>query len=158
MKLNNKTTYIILIIFLISIYHFYIHNKIEKLFSKTYFDYDTIKRPSILCDKEAKTSKLYCIGMPSGHAETFSVLAFLFYFYKIIPLWLCLIIILLVSLQRIISNRHTFIQVLVGSLLGFLYANIYKYFNLSIIGFLNVLIIGLILILLSILKQHFRME
>ena len=152
MKLNTKKTLIICIIILLSYYHFYIHNKIEKLFSKSYFNYDYIRRPLAFCDNKNNHSKLYCIGMPSGHAETYSLLCFLLYFYRIIPLWICLIIIFMVLLQRVISYKHTIIQVLIGSLLGFLYANIYKYFNLSIYGFLIVITIGFTLMILSLYK------
>lgn len=153
MILNTKINFqILIIIFILSAYHFLLHNGLEKTFSQTYFNFDNIRRPSNLCDKEINCTRLYCTGMPSGHAEGFSVLCFLLYFYKIIPLWLCLIIIMIISLQRIISNVHTFNQVLIGSILGFTYANIYKYFNLSIKGFLTIFSIGLMLTLLSVYK------
>jgi membrane-associated phospholipid phosphatase len=87
--------------------------------------------------------------MPSGHAEGISVLCFLLYFYKFIPLWLCLSIITLVCLQRIVTNMHTLNQVLVGSLLGLIYATIYKKLNLSFYGLLFIFTIGFILTLLN---------
>jgi len=155
MKLNSTVSFkIISIIFLLSIYHFNIHNRLEKKFSKTYFDYNDIRRPLNICDKESNKSKLSCIGMPSSHTESISVLSCLLYFYNFIPLWLCLIIIVLISLQRITTNMHTLNQVIVGSLLGLIYATIYKYFKLSIYGFLIVLSIGFILTLLSMIKLN----
>jgi membrane-associated phospholipid phosphatase len=151
--ISNKI-FILIIILLLTVYHFVLHNNIEKLFSQTYFDYNDIRRPLNICDKKSNKSKLSCIGMPSGHAEGFSVLFFLLYFYNFIPLWLCLIIIVVISLQRITTNMHTLNQVIVGSLLGLIYATIYKYFKLSIYGFLIVLSIGFILALLSLIKLN----
>jgi hypothetical protein len=150
MKLNNKfALQILIIIIILAGYHYTIHNGLEKKFSQTYFDYNSVRRPSNKCNKDSNKSKISCIGMPSGHAEGFSVLCFLLYFYKFISLWLCLSIIALVCLQRILANKHTFIQVIVGSLLGLIYATIYKTFNLSIYGFLFVFSIGFILTLLN---------
>jgi hypoxanthine phosphoribosyltransferase len=149
MKFNVK---ILSIIILFCIYHYFIHNGLEKLFSQTYFDYKNVKRPIFTCSKDNNFNKLRCIGMPSGHAETSSVLFFLLYFYKIIPLWFCLLFISIFSIQRITSHMHTVSQVIVGCTLGLLYALIYKHFNLSVIGFLVVFFIGFILVLLSIFK------
>ena len=90
--------------------------------------------------------------MPSGHAETSSVFFFLLYFYKIIPLWVCLFFVSIFSVQRVVTHMHTVNQVVVGSILGLIYALIYKYLNLSLLGFLSVFLIGFILVLLSIYK------
>ena len=87
--------------------------------------------------------------MPSGHAETITILTYLLYYYKFIPLWLCFIVIFLFCLQRITSNMHTLPQVIIGILFGYLYSNIYTYFNLSIYSFLIVVSIGLTLYFLS---------
>jgi hypoxanthine phosphoribosyltransferase len=139
-------------IILICLYHYFIHNGLEKTFSQTYFDYLSVKRPLFRCNNIDNCSKLNCIGMPSGHAETASVFLFLLYFYKIIPLWICLLFVLLFSIQRIVTDMHTISQVLMGSLLGFIYASLYKYFDLSVIGFIIIFIFGLILTLLCIYK------
>jgi hypothetical protein len=138
-------------IILLTMYHFYIHNILEKKFSQTYFDYDTIKRPLLKCQTNENSSLSGCIGMPSGHAETSSVFSFLLYFYKIIPLWVCLLIIFIISLQRITSHMHTLNQVIVGAILGYIYAVIYTKFPF---GFFIVLTIGLLLTILSIYKIH----
>lgn len=151
-KLTNSQIIILITIFLLASYHYLIHNDLEKTFSKTYFEYNDIRRPLELCDKEINSSRLSCTGMPSGHAETISVFCILLYLYNFIPLWLSIIIIVVVSFQRIISNKHTLIQVLIGSLLGLIYATIYKFFNLSIYGFLFVLGIGFILTMININK------
>ena len=146
MKINIL---ILCVIILFSAYHYFIHNNLEKTFSQTYFDYNLVKRPLYKCDNIINSSRLSCIGMPSGHAEGTAVLSFLLYFYKIIPLWVCLLAVFAISMQRITSNMHTLNQVIVGSLLGFLYALIYKKFNLSLFGFLIVFCIGFILVVLS---------
>jgi hypothetical protein len=127
-------------------YHFYIHNNLEKLFSQTYFDYDKVKRPLSKCQNREKFARSGCIGMPSGHAETSSVFSFLLYFYKIIPLWACLLIISIISIQRITSHMHTINQVTVGVILGYIYACIYKKFSY---GFAIIFFIGLLLFILS---------
>ena len=136
MKLNTKLTnsqiIILITIFLLASYHYLIHNDLEKIFSKTYFEYNDIRRPLNKCNTEINSSRLSCTGMPSGHAETISIICILLYLYNFIPLWLSIIIIIIVSFQRIISNKHTLIQVLIGSLLGLIYATIYKFFNLSV--------------------------
>jgi hypothetical protein len=156
MKLNTKLTnsqiIILITIFLLASYHYLIHNDLEKTFSKTYFEYSDIRRPLNTCNTEINSSRLSCTGMPSGHAETISIICILLYLYNFIPLWLSIIIIMIVSFQRIISNKHTLIQVLIGSLLGLIYASIYKFFNLSVYGFIFVLGIGFILTMININK------
>ncbi len=146
MKLNIL---IVCIIILVSLYHFFIHNSLEKTFSQTYFDYNLVKRPLSNCNAIDNCSRLGCIGMPSGHAETSSVFAFLLYFNKIIPLWACLLFISAICIQRIVSKMHTLSQVIIGSILGLLYAFIYKNYSY---GFIIVFTIGLLLVFLSIYK------
>ena len=58
MKLNSKIIYQLLIIILLSSYHFFIHNGLEKLFNQTYFDHNNVRRPLARCDKEINCSKL----------------------------------------------------------------------------------------------------
>ena len=53
---------------------------------------------------------------------------------------------------------HTINQVIVGVILGLVYAVIYKYFNLSIVGFIVVFIIGLLLALFSIYKLDQKVQ
>ena len=150
----SNTKFILLIIVLLFVYHNFLHNKFEKQFSQTYFEYNNIRRPLKVCKKEINCSNLNCIGMPSGHAEAGSLLSCLLYFYNFIPLWVCLIIIVLISLQRIVTNMHALNQVIVGSLLGLIYATIYNYFKLSIYGFLVVLSIGFVLTLLTMIELN----
>lgn len=150
MKLTNlQNIQLFAIIILLASYHFFIHNGLEKIFSQVYFDYDAVKRPLTKCQSGDNSSRLKCIGMPSGHAETAAVFSFLLYFYKIIPLWICLLIIFIISMQRITSNMHTISQVILGATLGFIYAFIYKRVWC---GFIIVFAIGLLLSILSVYK------
>jgi membrane-associated phospholipid phosphatase len=148
--LQNINTTIIFFITLLTLYHYYIHNVLEKMFSQTYFDYYKVRRPLFRFNNKDNSLRLSCIGMPSGHAETISVFCFLLYFYKIIPLLVCILFIFVICIQRITSNMHTPIQVITGTILGLLYALIYKNFSY---GFLIVFFIGLILFLLSVYKN-----
>lgn len=154
MKLNknNKIIMLIFIIIIIFLYHFFIHNGLEKIFCETYFDYNNIKRPLDKCTHNYNGQNLNCIGMPSGHAETATIISLILYYIKIIPFWFCILLIFSISIQRIIANKHSLIQVLMGITLGFMYFNIYKYFNLSIYSLLIVFLIGFILCLLVIYK------
>ena len=65
-------------------------------------------------------------GMPSGHAESFTVLAYMLYKKGIINGWVCAAIITLVGIQRIVYKRHTLLQVIAGTCLGLLYGHIYS--------------------------------
>ena len=154
MKLPSLQIYslqIFILIIIVTIYHYYIHNGLEKIFSQTFFNYNSVKRPLATCNNKYNQLRLGCIGMPSGHAETTSVLCFLLFYYKMIPLWLCTFIIILISVQRIITQMHTLIQVIIGSILGLLYASIYYKYTFSY-GIPIVSCIGLILALLCIFK------
>jgi hypothetical protein len=143
MKLNNYQ--IISIIILISIYHYYIQNNLEKNFFRCYIEYNSIKRPLNMCNTFQKKTNMICLGMPSGHSEIITILASLLYLYNFIPLWLCLILIFIFSIQRLVTNMHTMIQIIAGIIFGLLYVFIYKHFNLSVNAFLIVLSIGIIL-------------
>jgi hypothetical protein len=137
-----KTYFLLIILFFIYIYHNLIQNRLEKMFFKRYFNTDLIKRPLNKCIYK---NSMNCMGMPSGHSETITILGCLLYFYNIIPLWLCLFIIFIISFQRVISNMHSIIQVLLGIIIGYFYALLYKQMNLSIYSFFIVLYIGFIL-------------
>ena len=129
-KMINKSNVTIIIIIIISLYHFSVLNVIEKMTCESLFSFDTCKRPNQKCINDANKS-VSCLGMPSGHAEFATLLTLLLYHYKYISFILCIGIIILVSLQRVIFKRHTVAQVLVGSILGFLYSYMYIANNLS---------------------------
>jgi hypothetical protein len=80
MKLN-KDFNIVIVIFLVSLYHGILQNGLEKIFSETYFNYEEIKRPLLKCSNYSDGQSLGCIGMPSGHAETITILSSLLYYH-----------------------------------------------------------------------------
>ena len=153
MKLNNMlhTFTIFITIVIICLYHYYIQSRLEKIFSQTYFTYDDIKRPSKKCNANG-SQNLSCIGVPSSHVESITILAFLLYKYNFIPLWVSIVSIVGVSLQKIINNKHTVFQVCIGSIIGFIYAHIYLFCNLSIYAVVFVVGLGLFLVVLSLCK------
>ena len=138
----KRTNYYILIFVAIIIsYHYFIQKKIEKQFSLTYFGYDNIKRP--LSNDNMYTFR--DLGMPSGHAEIATILSCILYYYKFISLWLCILLIFIFSIQRIIANKHTVNQVIIGIMCGLMYSYIYISNNLSILSFGIVILVGLLL-------------
>jgi hypothetical protein len=128
------------VIIIIVIYHYLIQNGIEKSFASAVLPYEFVKRPSESCKTEVKG----CVGLPSGHAETVTIFSLLLWFNNFIPLWAALLFILAVSVQRVISRRHTTFQVIVGIIIGTLYSLLYAKTNLPI-AILIVLSIGLLL-------------
>lgn len=135
---NNIITFIVII--LIVIYHFKILNKIEKIFSQKYFGLDNnfIKRPLKKC---INNKILTCIGIPSGHTEAITIFSLLLYHLKWISLPVCILLIIGVGIQRIISNMHTPFQVFIGFLLGLFYSSIYILNNFSYMSFIYIFII-----------------
>jgi hypoxanthine phosphoribosyltransferase len=148
-KINNY--FFLVCICIICVYHFCIQNGLEKIFFQTYFNFNDIKRPSESCNN-LHYEALNCVGMPSGHAETATIIFVLLYLYKYIPLSISLLFIVLFSIQRIISNRHTILQVILGIFFGFIYSQIYYLNNLSWISFISVFLIGFILNYICIYK------
>ena len=135
---------------IIYFYHYHIQNSLEKMFFKTYLGFQTIKRPSF--DDSQNIYSLKDYGMPSGHVEIGVIISCILYNYKYIPLWLCILVIIIILLQRIISFRHTFTQVIVGIICGLIYSYIYISNNLSLGSLGIVFFIGLILVVLTIYK------
>ena len=143
--------YILLIILVIFLYHFYIQNGLEKIFCETFFKYNDVKRPLNTCNNQF-SSGVNCIGMPSGHAECSTILFGLLYFNKFISFYIFAVLVFFISIQRIISNMHTVSQVITGIALGLFYLQIYFYFTISLSSFVIILFIGLLLSMLTIYK------
>jgi hypoxanthine-guanine phosphoribosyltransferase len=137
-------------IIFIYFYHYYIQTNLEKIFFKMYFGFETVKRPYF--DYEHKIYSLKDYGMPSGHAEIGTIISCILYNYKYIPLWMCILVIIIISLQRIISIMHSTAQVTVGIICGLIYSYIYISNNLSLGSLGIVLFIGLILAVLTVYK------
>lgn len=147
MKTNKL--FFVFFIFIICLYHFFIQNGLEKICFQTYFNFKDIKRPCESCNN-LNFKPLSCIGMPSGHAETATIMFVLLYLYKFIPFYFSLFCIAFFSIQRIVSYRHTILQVIIGIFFGFIYSQIYYLNNVSIFSFIIVLFIGFILSNISI--------
>jgi len=148
-NIPSKKFTILIVICFIFLYHYYIQNGLEKLFNRLFFTSPDILRPLENCRNNIYTSTS-CVGMPSGHAETSTIFFYLLYIYKFIPLTICILCILLISIQRVVSNMHTVLQVMLGIIVGFIYAQIYIMLNISSFSFLFVFIIGFILVILSV--------
>jgi hypoxanthine phosphoribosyltransferase len=127
-KINKY--YIITIILIIAIYDHVVLNGLEKTYSEVWFDYNVIKRPLPICLKTENMS-VKCVGMPSGHAQTVTIVALLLYNYKLISSLTCAVLIIIVSLQRVLTNKHTFGQVFAGIIIGLMYSYIYIANHLS---------------------------
>jgi membrane-associated phospholipid phosphatase len=139
------TLNLLLFISIVTLYHYHIHNYLEKRFFQTHFHYNDIKRPSAKCDDIINEHNFKCVGMPSGHAEASALLCFLLYYLKLLPLWASLLIVGIVSMQRVIYRRHTIFQVFIGSILGLVYASIYKHFKYSLVGISFIIVASIIL-------------
>ena len=94
--------------------------------------------------------------MSSGHAEIITILCVLLYHYKYINLPLCIIIIIIVSLQRVVSKRHTFTQIIFGMVFGLLYSLLH--IKLPYYSIIIVLLFGLLLSKLIINKYNNEMK
>jgi membrane-associated phospholipid phosphatase len=152
--MNPSTFYIMFFIVLILTYHV-IHNDIEKQFSLTYFGYDNVKRPL----RDSNIMYTYRdLGMPSGHAEISTIISCILYYYKFISLWLCILLIFIFSIQRIIADRHTLNQVIVGIMCGLVYSYIYISNNLSLLSLGFVVLIGILLVSSIIYKIEEKKE
>jgi hypothetical protein len=128
-----------------------VQNGIEKTFASAVLPYNFVKRPSKSCKNEIEG----CVGLPSGHAETATIFSLLLWFNKMIPLWAALLFILAVSVQRVISQRHTTFQVIVGIILGTLYSLLYAKTNLPMAVFI-VLSIAVFLTILSLQRNPYK--
>ena len=157
MKLSKplNTGDIIVMIFVIAIYDHFTLNGLEKIWFDTFFDYNDIKRPLPFCSKK-ENMNVKCLGMPSGHAQTTTLVTVILYKYKLISFTTCAVLITIVSLQRVIMQKHTLGQVFVGIIIGLMYSYIYISNNLSPKCILYILGISILFIFTIMLKieQH----
>ena len=132
--------YFILSLLFVFIYHYGVHNGIEKTFVQTFVTTDN-RRPSNICKARSKNDlPIRCVGMPSGHAESGTIIILLLFFQGLLSKYHVLTLVFLLGLQRVIANRHSVSQVIIGTLLGIMYAYIYKRFNIK--GFLLIFLFG----------------
>lgn len=140
--MNTKQIFILIIILFI---HYFILNPLLKNIVEQYFI--TSRRP----DSKNTDSSFETLGMPSGHAETITILSIILYYYKFINLKICILLIFITGMQRIITKRHSFEQVIMGILFGILYSYIYINTNLS---FISVTICLFLIILYLIILEN----
>lgn len=110
-----------LFIFLIIIHGILNHNE-KILYSLLFKKY--VNRP--LCNN---TIALKCFGMPSGHTEVATILSLYLYHLKYINIYNTILLISIFGFQRIVSKRHTWLQVFAGLTCGLLYSLYYNYIN-----------------------------
>jgi len=146
----KSPSYFAIFLLIVVIYDHYIQNSVEKHFYLEYFGYDNVKRPLSGNNMDSFGD----VGMPSGHSESATIMFLLLYYYGYISLPVSIILIFLVSLQRVIAQYHTVSQVIVGTICGIIYSYIYKSYNLSIFSFLIVISITLFLIALIYYKVN----
>ena len=128
----------------IVILHFAIINPCEKLLAQNLFK--DVYRPLSKCG--LYDTSLACLGMPSGHAETISVIIFLLLLRNKISSLLAAIIIIIIGSQRILANMHTMTQVCIGMILGLIYA--FVYFKLDKLHYIIIISLCYIVTLLII--------
>ena len=66
-------------------------------------------------------------GMPSGHTELAALICTMLYYYGVMDGALAFVITAFVGMHRIMVDRHTVWQVVVGGGLGVLYGGLYSY-------------------------------
>lgn len=145
----------IFIIFLLALYQYNIMNRLEKKTIKNIYNNDLIKRPLKEC---IDTNNIKCLGMPSGHTETITIISLLLYHIKIISLPVAVLLVLIIGFQRIITNMHTPLQVLAGFIFGLFYTFLYIKCNLSYICFIYLGLITLILSIFLLYKSELFMN
>jgi len=132
--------------------HLGLLNKFEKSFMNILFhDNLLINRPLNQC-KNSNDFNIFCLGMPSGHTEVITIISLLLTHYELLDLPIGILSIIVVGLQRLVSNMHNIQQVLVGLLFGFAYTHFYIKTDSSIKSML--IISGAILFLILILTLH----
>ena len=134
-------------IIIIGLFQILMINPLHKLLIQIY--YKNINRPYSDTDNNESFKSL---GMPSGHSETVVIIMMLLYFNNYINLNVALFMIFFICLQRLFTNTHSFYQVIIGCLTGFIMTFIYfKLMNsfLNCLIFIIIYIISLILILIN---------
>jgi hypoxanthine phosphoribosyltransferase len=126
-----KNVFILLLILLI---HYVILNGIEKIFFSqlSFIDNTIFLRPSSICSKLTDEYITGCLGLPSGHAEIITIIAYILYKSKYISLYVSCFLVFLVGLQRFYTHKHSIIQIAIGILFGLFYGFLYFKTGLSL--------------------------
>ena len=125
-KINLKKY---LIVFIIVFTHLLIVNGLEKqTIGLIWKDNNNIYRPN---RNECLLDSNDCLGMPSGHTElaTFAALYVMYKYKNLFVYFAGVLFVLLIGIQRIISKRHSILQIIVGILFACLYFTFYSFTN-----------------------------
>jgi hypothetical protein len=126
--------------------HYFPVNRLEKKwFSQTTaLPKSALVRPNSECSR-AEPNVNRCMGMPSGHTEAATIFALILFHYGYMSAMAAGFIVAAVGAQRILFQRHTISQVLVGAAFGLAYSIIYCKLRLSIFSlFVPLLLIGVL--------------
>lgn len=142
---------ILLFLLILCVIHCSALNILKKMIFTTIFGIENTRRPCSSCiiGNDKYNASYICYGMPSGHAECTTIFMILLSIFGYIPFELAIIVILGVCIQRVISQRHTVLQVVIGVLFGMLYSLIYIYLlqgNAEWYGFLMCILFALLMI------------
>jgi hypoxanthine phosphoribosyltransferase len=148
MKKIQNIYYLVLIIYLTLIISQVINPTLKYLMNELW-GYSFCKRPLYSCHDSEPV--LRCLGFPSGHAQTVTVIALTIFALKLISFPVAIIIIFVVSLQRIVYNMHTVGQVIAGIVTGLIYFSIYRSYHFNPIVFLLPLLNWVIILIILLL-------
>jgi len=142
--------YIYLLIILLG--HAGLLNKLEKICMRIIFGSNNyINRPLEKC-KNLSDINISCLGMPSGHTEFITILTLLLNHYDLLSFPMVILAIFVIGIHRIGTKMHTLNQVIVGLLVGIMYANIYIKTNLSYVSL--IILVGMIAFLTLIVTLY----
>jgi len=123
---NIFKEFVFIIVFLIiASLHFSFINGLEKTMFDIYFPSNKeFLRPSSECTGIINPP-IKCLGMPSGHVEIATIICCALYSLNYISIYVLILLIILTGLQRIVSQRHTISQTIMGFIFGIFYSCIY---------------------------------
>ena len=117
-----------LVLVTLGVVHFWLINPMTKLLvSLGFVGMPSIYRPSDKCLLEAERKRFECLGFPSGHVEIATIICGLLYMHieNVIGMIAAVVIVGLVAFQRVVSKKHTLVQVGFGLFFGVLYTALY---------------------------------
>lgn len=129
--LSSSSTYLYIYLYLfvaiIVMIDVLLVNPLEKiLFQKLFPNSQFVLRPT--CTQilpQTHKDSFHCLGMPSGHAEAVALASVLILAYiDRSPITICILLLANIAnaIQRVVSKRHTILQVIAGTVFGCLYA------------------------------------
>lgn len=137
----------IIIIITIALIHIIYITPSEKLLTQYIFgNSKAILRPKKVCTNNYIFN---CLGMPSGHCEVTTIIVLLSYFLKYIPLYIALLIMTGVGIQRIYTKMHTLLQVVFGYISGIIYTFLYLKIGINLDSLIVSMLIGLVFRIMS---------